>query len=163
MTEIIFLFISFVIVLSALCVVLTSKLIHAAVYLFFTLFGVAGLYIFLYADFLAATQVLVYVGGILVLIIFGVMLTNRVSNTTLIISSINQFMSAILCFAFFLINLVVIYSSDWKIDQNLEPIEGTTATIGKMLLIDYLLPFELVSILLLAVLVGSAMLSRDSK
>ena len=121
------------------------------------------MYIYLYADFLAATQVLVYVGGILVLIIFGVMLTNRVSNTTLIISSINQFMSAILCFAFFLINLVVIYSSDWKIDQNLEPIEGTTATIGKMLLIDYLLPFELVSILLLAVLVGSAMLSRDSK
>ena len=163
MADILFLFISSVIVVSALCVVLTSKLIHAAVYLFFTLFGVAGLYIYLYADFLAATQVLVYVGGILVLIIFGVMLTNRVSNTTLIISSINQFMSAILCLAFFLINLVVIYSSDWKIDQNLEPIEGTTATIGKMLLIDYLLPFELVSILLLAVLVGSAMLSRDSK
>ena len=163
MTEIIFLFISFVIVLSALCVVLTSKLIHAAVYLFFTLFGVAGLYIFLYADFLAATQVLVYVGGILVLIIFGVMLTNRVSNTTLIISSINQFISAVLCLAFFLINLVVIYSSEWKIDQNLDIVEGTTATIGEMLLVDYLLPFELVSILLLGVLVGSAMLSRDNK
>ena len=74
MADILFLFISSVIVVSALCVVLTPKLIHAAVYLFFTLFGVAGLYIYLYADFLAATQVLVYVGGILVLIIFGVIL-----------------------------------------------------------------------------------------
>ena len=100
---------------------------------------------------------------ILVLIIFGVMLTNRVSNTTLIISSINQFISAVLCLAFFLINLVVIYSSEWKIDQNLDIVEGTTATIGEMLLVDYLLPFELVSILLLGVLVGSAMLSRDNK
>tara|TARA_B100000686_G_C16162246_1_gene652142 strand:- start:112 stop:606 length:495 start_codon:yes stop_codon:yes gene_type:complete len=164
MTDFIFLSISFVIIVSALCVVLTPRLIHAAVYLFFTLFGVAGLYIFLYADFLAATQVLVYVGGILVLIIFGVMLTNRVSNSTLLISSINQFISAILCLSFFLLNLLVIYSTDWRVNQNLEQLEdGTTATIGKMLLVDYLLPFELVSILLLGVLIGSAMLSRDSK
>lgn len=163
MSEVIFLFISSVVIISALCVVLTTRLIHAAVYLFFTLFGIAGLYIFLYADFLAATQVLVYVGGILVLIIFGVMLTNRVSNTSLIISSINQFLSAILCFAFFLINLVVIYSSEWKTNQNLDSVEGTTAIIGEMLLVDYLLPFELVSMLLLGVLVGAAMLSRDNK
>ena len=148
------------IIASAFMVATSPNLVHSAVSLLFTLFGISAIYIYLYADFIAATQVVIYVGGILVLIIFGVMLTNRVSNTTLIISSINQFVSGILCFAFFLINLVVIYSSNWKIDQNLKPVEGTTATIGEMLLIDYLLPFEVASLLLLGALISATTLSR---
>ena len=66
-------------IITALGVVLSPNLIHSAVFLLFTLFGVAGLYVFLYADFIAATQVIIYVGGILVLIIFGVMLTNNIA------------------------------------------------------------------------------------
>ena len=69
-----FIGISVMIVGSALLVVTSPNLVHSAVSLLFTLFSVAAVYVFLYADFIAATQVIIYVGGILVLIIFGVML-----------------------------------------------------------------------------------------
>ena len=68
---------------SALMVVTSPNLVHSAVSLLFTLFGIAAIYIYLYADFIAATQVVIYVGGILVLIIFGVMLTNKIENATI--------------------------------------------------------------------------------
>ena len=70
MDNLLFLFIAILVVVSAINVVISSQLIYSAVSLLFTLFGVAGLYVFLYADFMAATQVIIYVGGILVLIIF---------------------------------------------------------------------------------------------
>ena len=68
---------------SAFMVVTSPNLVHSAVSLLFTLFGVAAIYIYLYADFIAATQIVIYVGGILVLIIFGVMLTNKIDNATI--------------------------------------------------------------------------------
>ena len=96
MSDFIFIFISFFLIASALGVCTSKNLVHAAVYLFFCLFMVAGLYILLYADFLAAVQVIVYVGGILVLIIFGVMLTNKLENPSINIASINQFVASLL-------------------------------------------------------------------
>ena len=74
MADYIFWLVVTVTVVSAAVVVLNSQLIYSAVALLFTLFGVAGLYVFLWADFIAGVQLLVYVGGILVLIIFGIML-----------------------------------------------------------------------------------------
>ena len=65
----------------------------------FTLFGVAGLYVFLYADFIAATQIIIYVGGILVLIIFGVMLTNNIADPKLTNKSQHQLLAGIFSFA----------------------------------------------------------------
>ena len=70
MSEILFYAIAAITIGSAFWVVTSKNLIYSAVWLFVTLFGIAGLYIFLYADFIAATQVLIYVGGVLVLIIF---------------------------------------------------------------------------------------------
>ena len=75
MSEIPFYLIASITIASAYWVVVSSRLIYSAIALLFTLFGIAGLYIILYADFLAASQVIVYVGGILVLIIFGVLLS----------------------------------------------------------------------------------------
>ena len=74
-----FLFGGLIIVAGVICV-LSKKLMHSAIALLFTLFGVAGLFALLAADFLAITQIMVYIGGILTLIIFGVMLTSRVSD-----------------------------------------------------------------------------------
>src|ERR1043166_3345153 len=68
---------------SALVVALSPRLIHSVFGLFFCFVGTAGLYVLLGADFLAATQVIIYIGGILVLMIFGVMLTNRFGNEQL--------------------------------------------------------------------------------
>ena len=68
---------------SAILVVQSKKLVYSAYALLFTLFGVTGLYVFLWADFLAVVQVVVYIGGILVLIIFGIMLTNKITSVNI--------------------------------------------------------------------------------
>ena len=90
MAESIFWFIAAFTVISAVFVVLNNQLIYSAVALLFTLFGVAGLYVFLWADFIAGVQLLVYIGGILVLIIFGIMLTNRISSVRLSQTNVQQ-------------------------------------------------------------------------
>ena len=161
MGELVFLGIAALVIFSAFGVVISSSLVHSAVALLFTLFGVAGLYIFLYADFLAATQVIVYVGGILVLIIFGVMLTNKIDTPSIASSSSNQVIGAIVSLLLFAFQLGVIFKTDWHLGDG-SIIEGTVRPIGQMLLIEYLLPFEVVSILLLGALIGAAMLSRKN-
>ena len=90
MAEILFWFIALLTVLSAAMVVLNNQLLYSAIALLFTLFGVAGLYIYLWADFIAGVQLLVYIGGINVLIIFGIMLTNRISSVRLSQTNIQQ-------------------------------------------------------------------------
>ena len=161
MGELVFIGMASLVILSAFGVVISSHLVHSAVALLFTLFGVAGLYIFLYADFLAATQVIVYVGGILVLIIFGVMLTNKIDTPSIASSSSNQVIGAIISLLLFAFQLGVIFKTDWHLGDG-SIIEGTVRPIGQMLLIEYLLPFEVVSILLLGALIGAAMLSRKN-
>ena len=147
------------IIASAFMVATSPNLVHSAVSLLFTLFGISAIYIYLYADFIAATQVVIYVGGILVLIIFGVMLTNKIENATITSKTHNQipgaFFSAILLFLHF----YIIFNTKWLVNDNL-PKESTIDSIGNLLLTKYLLPFEVVSILLLAALIGAAMLSR---
>jgi len=159
MGEIAFLCITLLVIFSAFAVVISPNLVHSAVALLFTLFGVAGLYIFLYADFMAATQVVIYVGGILVLIIFGVMLTNKIDTPSIASSSSNQVIGSIVSFSLFLFQLSVIFTTEWKASDNLL-VDGTVRPIGLMLLNQYLLPFELVSILLLGALIGASVLSR---
>ena len=161
MGDYIFYIISSLLLISAFWVVFSPNLIHSAVSLLFTLFSVAAIYIFLYADFLAATQVVVYVGGILVLIIFGVMLTNRIDTPSIASSSANQFIGGTGALIIFVIQVAVIYNTEWKLKLP-QSQESSTADIGRLLLNDYLLPFEVASILLLAALMGAALLSRKN-
>ena len=114
---------------------------------------------FLYADFLAATQVIIYVGGILVLIIFGVMLTNKIDSKAIVSSSANQVVGAIMFMLLLILQFGVIFSTSW-VSSDLQTSEGTVRQIGNLLLSKYLLPFEVVSVLLLAALIGASMLSR---
>ena len=159
MAENLFLIITALVIASAFWVVFSPNLIHSAVSLLFTLFSTAGLYIFLYADFIAASQVVIYVGGILVLIIFGVMLTSKIETPSIAASSKNQFIGGMGAFAIFVIQAGIIFNTQWNIG-NIQSRDSTVATIGKLLLNEYLLPFEIVSILLLAALMGAALLSR---
>tara|TARA_Y100001970_G_C13869832_1_gene668456 strand:- start:15 stop:503 length:489 start_codon:yes stop_codon:yes gene_type:complete len=159
MSDLLFLFISILVIASAVNVVISSQLIYSAVSLLFTLFGVAGLYVFLYADFMAATQVIIYVGGILVLIIFGVMLTNKIDTPNIVSSGSNQVIGFFAASFLFLIQLAVIVKTDWK-QGEIQQAESTVNIIGSMLLWDYFLAFEVVSVLLLAALIGAAFLSR---
>ena len=145
---------------TAFWVVTSPKLIHAAVALMGTLFGVAALYVYLYADFLAATQVIIYVGGILVLIIFGVMLTQRASGVDNLQTHMpNRPAAAIVVSLLFVGLSALMFRTPWHMDEQPAP-DGTVATIGASLLTRYLLHFEVASVLLLLALLGAAYLSR---
>tara|TARA_B100001029_G_scaffold163429_1_gene153532 strand:- start:28 stop:654 length:627 start_codon:yes stop_codon:yes gene_type:complete len=160
MGEIIFLGLIVIIATSAIWVVVSPNLVHSAVSLLVTLFGVAGLYVFLYADFLAATQVVIYVGGILVLIIFGVMLTNKIDKPVIESDSSNKIIGALISGFIFSILSIVIIQTKWPMLLNNTEGPSTVELIGRLILGKYLLPFELISILLLAALIGAALLAR---
>ena len=159
MGNLLFLTLMFVIMCSATWVVVSPNLVHSAVSLLITLFSVAGLYVFLYADFLAATQVVIYVGGILVLIIFGVMLTNKIDKPVIESNSSNKIIGLFVSGFIFSILSIVILQTKWNYTDGLEG-SSTVEQIGFLILGKYLLPFELISVLLLAALAGSALLAR---
>ncbi len=160
MGELLFLGLIFVIICSAFWVVISPNLVHSAVSLLITLFGVAGLYVFLYADFLAATQVVIYVGGILVLIIFGVMLTNKIDKPVIVSDSSNKIIGLFVSGFIFSMLSIIVLQTPWNINSNISQGPSTVELIGHLILGKYLLPFELISVLLLAALAGSAMLAR---
>ena len=148
---------------SALLVVTVRNIVHAAFSLMVTLFGVAGLYVFLQADFLAATQVIVYVGGILVLILFGVMMTSGRLEMRIHIERGQLLLGGIVSLALLMLLLTVIANTPaWKnlTDDGTE-FPPTTERIGELILNGpFLLPFEVVSVLLLVALIGAALISR---
>ena len=160
MGELIFLGLILVIVCSAFWVVISPNLVHSAVSLLITLFGVAGLYVFLYADFLAATQIVIYVGGILVLIIFGVMLTNKIDKPVIASDSSNKVIGLFVSSFIFSMLAIIVLQTPWNINSDISQGPSTVELIGHLILGKYLLPFELISVLLLAALAGSAMLAR---
>jgi NADH-quinone oxidoreductase subunit J len=152
---------SIVTVASAAVVVLSRTLIYSAFALLFTFFGVAGLYVLLGADFLATTQLLVYVGGILVLLLFGVMLTHRIYDLDLrseLGSAWDWLGPVFVAVGLFVILSTVALRAEWM--GVARPPAPTTREIGRLFLGQYLLPFEASSILLLVALMGAAMIVR---
>ena len=144
---------------SAAVVVFSRNLIRSAFALLFTFAGVAALYAFVGADFLAATQMVIYVGGILVLLLFGVMLTHKLYDVNLK-SETYQFLPGLLAaLALFSILATFLLRTRW-FDGGTSPDSPTTAAIGELFMKDYILPFEVASILLLIALIGAAMLVR---
>jgi NADH-quinone oxidoreductase subunit J len=143
---------------SAAVVVLSRTLIYSAFSLLFTFFGVAGLYVLLGADFLAATQLLIYVGGILVLLLFGVMLTHRIYDLDLKTETTQLAPGLIVAAGLFVILAATALRTQWTAVPRLPA--PTTAEIGRLFLGEYLLPFEAASVLLLVALMGAAMIVR---
>ena len=144
---------------SAIFVVVGNNLVRSAFALLATFFSVAGFYVLLGADFLAGAQVLIYVGGILTLILFGVMLTNRMYSVELNTPKFQVVPGALVSAAVFVILVTVIRVTPWKLASIVE--EGpTTGRIGQALMNQYVLPFEVTSVLLLIALLGAAMLVR---
>ena len=144
--------------LSAGIVVFSGHIVRSAFALLLTFFGVAGIYVFLHADFLAGTQVLVYVGGILVLLLFAVMLTNRIKDIRISNESRGKVPAALLSLSVFAALSISALSVPWP--RRALPDLPTTAPLGLGLLTDYLLPFEAISVLLLVVMVGAAVIAR---
>ena len=160
MANFVFWFIAIFTVISAITVVVNNQLLYSAIALLFTLFGVAGMYIFLWADFIAGVQLLVYIGGINVLIIFGIMLTNRISSVRLSQTNVQQGIGGVVGLWTFIMLTVVITKTQWYQSPGIEP-SSTVYELGTLLMTKYLLPFEAASILLLGALIGAAILSRQ--
>ena len=146
---------------SAVIVVTVRNIVHAAFSLMVTLFSIAGLYVFLQADFLAATQVIVYVGGILVLILFGVMMTSGRLDMKLKMERGQLFWGGLVSILIFWLLLGVMRRTPWNVQEDLGSVEGTTSQIGKTILQkEFLLPFEVASVILLIALIGAVLISR---
>ncbi|WP_437732960.1 NADH-quinone oxidoreductase subunit J family protein [Sorangium sp. So ce1335] len=143
---------------SAGLVAFSRNIIHSALALLGTFLGVAGLYVTLSADFLAATQVLVYVGGTLILILFAVMLTSRIQEMKISNPRGGLAVAFVLVTAVLLVLGRVATRTPWPAEAR--PAMPSTAKLGHAFLGEYLLPFELGSIVLLAAMIGAVVLAR---
>lgn len=146
-------------VISAIFVVTNKNIVHAAFFLLFTFFGVAGIYVLLGADFVAIVQLIVYVGGILILLLFGVMLTNKITDVEIKSGTVNILPAVVGVGLFAGALLAAMINSNWKTGNNELPVEST-GILGHLLLQEYVLVFELLGIILLIALIGAASIAR---
>ena len=161
--DIIFCFFAVVTVVSAGIVVFSRNIIYSAFSLLFTFFGVAGLYVLLNADFIAVAQILIYVGGILVLLLFGVMLTNKVVSVDLKAGTMQTFPASVLTALLAGALCGIFYITDWRTVEQVRDIGTTTNSLGELFMTTYVLPFEVASVVLLVALVGAAVVARKEK
>lgn len=160
--DIIFYLFAIITIVSAVIVVNSKNIVHSAFSLLLTFFGVSGIYVLLGADFLAVVQIMVYVGGILILLLFGVMLTNKIVNVDIRSGSIQVIPAIIGLGAFAAILISIMTSTNWKSESfNIET--TTSVHLGNLLLNQYVLIFELLGILLLVALIGAASIARRDK
>jgi NADH-quinone oxidoreductase subunit J len=148
------------IIAGAAAIAFSRNIVHSAFALFATFAGVAGLYALLAADLLAVIQLLVYVGGILILILFAVMLTSRIADVRISNPSFGRVGGVIAMLVVAALIAFVAFSLFGRPGPTQAPETPTTGPIGDALLSTYVLPFEVISILLLAVLLGAVTLAR---
>jgi NAD(P)H-quinone oxidoreductase subunit 6 len=148
-------------VLGSLGVVLLPNIVYSALLLGGVFLSVAGLYLMLNASFVAAAQVLVYVGAVNVLILFAIMLVNKKENLEAIPGlALRRVLSGAVCAGLFALLIRVAFITPWPLPGP-EPVgEDATIRIGEHLFSDYLLPFELASVLLLIAMIGAIVLAR---
>ena len=158
MTAVLFFALAAFTVAAALLVVLARNIVHSAVALIFSFCGVAGIYVLLDAEFLAAVQVLIYVGGITVLLLFAIMLTTRIAARADVFNE-QIGLSAVIVLG---ITAILVYASLTGIPAFERPPVSpeTTPALGRLLLTTHVLPFEVASILLLAAMVGAIVIAR---
>ena len=178
LVQVLFYLMALIAVTSALFVAATRNLVRSIFMFFVTLFALAGLYVLSLADFVAITQIVIYVGGILVLILFAFMLSGK-ETLGIIQQQKNKFFNikklpALLLAGLFLVvlvNLVIKTDADnlgWikhavQANNIIKPEGAMTENIGMNLMTKYLLPFEAISVLLMIALVGAAHLSRKER
>ncbi|MGH9268613.1 MAG: NADH-quinone oxidoreductase subunit J family protein, partial [Acidimicrobiales bacterium] len=148
-----------VMTVAAIRVVTSQNIVHAALYLVVVLAGVGGVFILLASEFVAVVQILVYVGAIVVLFLFGIMLTRAPIGRTAKLDNDQRGLSAVVA-AFLLVVLGVILVDAFGGQE----IEGAavqqSGDVGLAIFQDYVVPFEVISVLLLAALVGAVVVAR---
>lgn len=160
LTTTIFYALAAVILGSAILVVTLKNLVHCVLWLAVCFIGIAGLFMMLNADFLAMVQILVYAGAVCIMVVFGVMLTQRrdMSTSNLFngqfkVAGLVAFLTAVLCG-------FLGYQTAWTVSATPVP-PDTIGNIAELLLSKYVIPFEVAAILLLVALIGAILLARE--
>lgn len=150
--------------LSALSLIFTRNVFYGALLLIVCLLSLAGIYVLAFAEFIAVTQILIYAGGILVVIIFGIMLTSKISGKPLVVQHTNWFSGALASAAFLGILLYLLSQHSFHtVQASPNPSGNPLHQIGTGLMSRYVLPFEMAGILLLIALVGAAVIASSAK
>jgi NAD(P)H-quinone oxidoreductase subunit 6 len=167
--EIIFFLLEVGIILGSLGVVLLTNIVYSAFFLGLVFFCISLLYFALNADFVAAAQILIYIGAVNVLIVFAVMLINKPQSRKLVLSwTIGDKITFLICLSIFCLLVTTILNTSWstitlitesKFFLNFDFTQNVQR-IGYLLLTQFLLPFELLSIVLLVALIGAIVIAR---
>jgi NADH-quinone oxidoreductase subunit J len=158
--EIVFLLLGLVTLGSALMVVTTRQLVHAALWLVVCFGALAGSYLVLTAEFVAWVQVLIYVGAIVVLLLFGIMLTRAPIGRSADLDSGNRWAAGLVAVSAAALLVSVVVAGFGAAYAPLEPGQGAAKPLGSSIFRTWVLPFEALSVLLLAALIGAIVLSR---
>ncbi len=149
--------------LSAIALLFMRNVFYGTLLLIVCLLSIAGVYIFLNAEFIAVTQILIYAGGILVLIIFGVMLTSKFSGKPLVVENKHWLPGIVVGFFFFALLAKLFSETHFYTSDQLSK-ESTYTPINQMgilLMSDYVLPFEVAGLLLLVALISAAVIASS--
>ena len=152
-------------IIAAIAAVTSRKMLRSVIYLLFVLIGVAGVYFLIDYNFLAAIQLTVYAGGIIVLVIFSVLLVHHIEMELEMAKLSQKILAAVVCLIGLGIFLTTIYSSEFKVVENYKTTSVSDIGMG-LLSYDaggFILPFEVISILLLAAMIGAIIIGKGDK
>ncbi|MEO5600692.1 MAG: NADH-quinone oxidoreductase subunit J [Cyclobacteriaceae bacterium] len=146
---------------SALGIVFSRNVFKSALLLLISLLSVAAVYVLSFAEFLAMTQIMIYAGGILVVIIFGIMLTTKISGQPLVVDNTNIFWGGLT--GIVLVYILIRYLPGGSALQPNDLAAENISTLGLRIFVDYTLPFEVAGLLLLIALIGAAVVTSHLK
>jgi len=170
MEQIVFYILALIMIVMAIASVSSRKMLRSVVYLLFVLIGIAGIYFLVDYNFLAAVQLTVYAGGIVVLIIFSVLLVHHMEMEMEVAKISKQVLTGLACLIGLGVFLTAIYSHEFSVVENTLTTTTTTTTTAEigMGLLSYdaggfILPFEVISVLLLASMIGAIVIAKGGK
>ncbi|WP_297761956.1 NADH-quinone oxidoreductase subunit J [uncultured Muriicola sp.] len=165
MERIIFYILALIIIAFAIASVSSRKMLRSVIYLLFVLCSIAGIYFLIDYNFLAAIQLTIYAGGIIVLIIFSVLLVHHIEMRLEIAKPSKQFITGLVCLIGLGLFLFTLYSHEFQVVENTATTNITD--IGTKLLSyeagGFILPFEVISVLLLAAMIGAIVIAKGNK
>jgi NADH-quinone oxidoreductase subunit J len=159
LAEVVFYLVAALTIGSAMIVAFSRNIVYSTFALLGAFMGVVGIYVLLAADFVAMVQLLIYVGGILVLTIFAVMLTQGIADVTISNRAVGAAPALATVLLAGAVMLFAVYRTPWQVAESVQ-VQPTTYAIGNAFLSTYVLPFEVASLVLLAALIGAIVISR---
>ena len=148
------------VLVGVLVILFTRNIVHAAYSLGLTLIGIAGVYVFLMAELLAVVQIMLYAGGVVILLAFGVMMTNRLRGERVLSGSSNQFGGALVSVGLFACLSYLISTTSFRTLPTQE--QNQIESVGISFLTEHIVAFELIAFILLVALVGAAYLAKNA-